>query len=198
MANKIIWSIDPIHSEISFKVRHLMIASVQGEFKKFGGSISTDDNSDFTSANIYLWINTSSITTGSEQRDENLKGIDFFNVIDYSQITFTSTAFGKCDELNNHELWGELTIKGQTRAIKLLVHFGGSVIDEKGKQKAGFCVTGKINRAEWSLVWNAALDTGGLVLSDEVIISCEIELIKIGEKIIIGETVKQTINNAFL
>ncbi len=175
------WSIDLVHSEIAFKIRHLMIAHVKGVFRKFDASIYTSGN-DFTTAQIDLWIDPSSISTGDAQRDAHLTGVDFFDAENHKQIGFTSSTIGKADENSNHELWGELTIKGITKNVKLNVEFGGIVIDPWGKEKAGFTVSGKINRADWGLVWNTAMETGGLMVSEEVNISCEVELVNIGKK----------------
>ena len=178
MINQTKWSIDQAHSEMSFKVRHLMIAHVKGTFKTFDASIYTTSK-DFTTAEIDLWIDASSINTGDVKRDEHLKGADFFDVKNHKQITFTSSTIEKADAENNHELWGELTIKGITKQIKLDVQFGGVIMDPWGNEKAGFTVTGKINRSDWELTWNTPIQTGGLMVSDEVIISCEVELTKV-------------------
>ena len=178
MTNQTKWSIDQAHSEMSFKVRHLMIAHVKGIFKTFDASIYTTSK-DFTTAEIDLWIDASSINTGDEKRDEHLKGADFFDVKNHKQITFTSSTIEKSDAENSHELWGELTIKGITKQIKLDVQFGGVIMDPWGNEKAGFTVTGKINRSDWELTWNTPIQTGGLMVSDEVIISCEVELTKV-------------------
>jgi polyisoprenoid-binding protein YceI len=171
------WSIDQAHSEIAFKVRHLMIAHVKGAFKIFDASIYTSEK-DFTTAEIDLWIDASSIVTGDVKRDEHLKSADFFDVKNHKQITFTSSSIGKSDANGNHELWGELTMLGITKNIKLEVQFGGTIKDPWGNEKAGFTVSGKINRSDWGLVWNAAIETGGFMVSEEVIVSGEIELIK--------------------
>ena len=175
------WSIDQAHSEIGFKVRHLMIAHVKGDFKTFDGSIYTRIK-DFSTVEVDMWIDPASIFTGDEKRDEHLKSKDFFDVKNHKQITFTSSTMGKADSEGNHELWGELTIIGITRNVKLNAHFGGIVKDPWGNEKAGFTITGKINRSEWELVWNATLENGGILVSDEVAISCEIELINMGQK----------------
>lgn len=174
------WSIDQVHSEIAFKVRHLMISNVKGAFKTFDASIYTNVK-DFTTAEIDLWIDASSITTGDTKRDEHLKSVDFFDVKNHKQITFTSSTIGKPDADGNQELWGELTMLGVTINVKLNVQFGGIVKDPWGNEKAGFTVSGKINRSDWGLVWNTPIETGGLMVSDEVTISCEIEVINIGQ-----------------
>lgn len=175
------WSIDQAHTEITFSVRHLMIAHVKGSFKTFDGNIYTTGK-DFTTAEIDLWIDASSITTNDEKRDVHLKSADFFDVEKHKQITFTSSTMGKADNEGNRELWGELTMIGITRNVKLDIQFGGIVKDPWGNEKAGFTVTGKINRSDWDLVWNTTLETGGVMVSDEVTFSCEVELINMGQK----------------
>jgi polyisoprenoid-binding protein YceI len=175
------WSLDQAHSEIAFKVKHLMISHVRGEFKKFDASIYTFAK-DFTTVEIDLWIDASSITTDDAKRDEHLKSADFFDVQNHKQITFTSINLEKSEKDGNHELWGNLTIKGITKNVKLNVQFGGTIIDPWGNEKAGFAVTGKINRNDWGLTWNAPLETGGLLVSEDVTIQCEIELTNLGVK----------------
>lgn len=175
------WSVDQSHSEIAFKVKHLMISHVKGSFKTFDANIYTMDK-DFTTAEIELWIDVSSINTGDEKRDEHLKGGDFFDILKHKQITFVSSSIGKAELEGNHLLEGELTIKGIAKKIRLNAQFGGIITDPWGNEKAGFTVTGKIKRSDWGLMWNATLETGGLMVSDEVKISCEIELINSGKK----------------
>lgn len=181
MTNQTKWSIDPVHSEISFKVKHLMITNVKGSFKIFDASIYTNEK-DFTTSIIDLWIDAASITTGDTKRDDHLKGADFFDVQNHKQITFTSETLGKPEMKGNQELWGELTMKGVAKNIKLKVRFGGIINDPWGNERAGFTVTGKISRSDWGLTWNTAIETGGLMVSDEVIISCEVQLINTGHK----------------
>jgi polyisoprenoid-binding protein YceI len=180
MKNETKWSIDQAHSEIAFKVRHLMIAHVKGTFKTFDASIYTTAK-DFTTATIDLWIDPSSITTGDEKRDGHLQGADFFDVKNHKEITFTSSTIGKADSNGNHELWGELTMKGITKNLKLDVQFGGIANDPWGNEKAGFTVAGKINRSDYGLAWNTATETGGVMISDEILISCEVELTNVGQ-----------------
>jgi polyisoprenoid-binding protein YceI len=175
------WSIDQAHCEIAFKVRHLMISHVKGTFKSFDASIYTNSK-DFTTAEVDLWIDPSSIATGDAKRDEHLKSADFFDVNKHKQITFTSSTIGKPDSDGNQELWGELTMLGVTKNVKLNVQFGGIAKDPWGNEKAGLSVSGTIKRSDWGLVWNATIETGGLMVSDEVMISCEIELINKGQE----------------
>jgi polyisoprenoid-binding protein YceI len=169
------WSIDQSHSSIEFKVRHLMIANVKGNFKVFDGSIYTSEK-DFTTVEIDMWIDVASISTGDEKRDEHLKGADFFDVVNHKQITFLGSTMISPKGNDEYELWGEMTIKGITQNLKLDAVFGGIITDSMGNEKAGFALTGKINRADFGLVWNATMETGGFMVSDEVHLTCEIEL----------------------
>ena len=174
------WSIDQAHSEITFKVMHLRIAHVKGAFKIFDASIHTIAK-DFTTAQIDLWIDVSSIDSGDAKRDEHLKSVDFFDVQNHKQITFISSNIENPDSDGNHVLWGELTMKGVTRNVKLNLQLGGIANDPMGNEKAGFTVTGKLNRSEWGLTWNTPMEAGGFMVSEEVIISCDIELTNLGE-----------------
>lgn len=175
------WSVDQAHSEIAFKVRHLMIAYVKGTFKTFDASIYTNSD-DFTTAEVDLWIDPASIFTGDAKRDEHLKSPEFFDVGRHKQITFTSSTMGKTDADGKQELWGELTMLGITKNVKLDVQFGGIAKDPWGNEKAGFTLSGKFKRSDWGLVWNATIETGGVMVSDEVSISCEVELINKGQE----------------
>ena len=181
MNNQIKWSIDQAHTEIGFKVRHLMISNVKGIFKIFDGSIYTTGK-DFTKVEIDFWIDPTSIETGDSKRDEHLKSSDFFDAEKHRQIIFTSSTIDKADHNGIHELWGELTMIGITKNIKLSVEFGGIINDPWGNEKAGFTLTGKINRSDWGLVWNTTIEAGGVMVADEISILCEIELINAGYK----------------
>jgi len=123
-------------------------------------------------------MNPSSIDTGEKKRDEHLKSADFFDIEKNKKITFISDSFEKSGKDNLYNLSGNLTIKGVTRKIKLDVEFGGIMKDPYGNEKAGFTINGKINRKDWGLTWNAALDSGVVMVSDEVSINCEVELLK--------------------
>lgn len=181
MTKDVKWLVDRAHSEITFKVRHLMVAHVKGIFKIFEANIYTSGR-DFTTAQIDLWMDASSITTGDEKRDEYLKGGDFFDAKNHKQIAFTSSTIGDADENGNHELWGELTIKGITKNITLNVQFMDTTEDPLGNEKAGFTISGKINRADWGLKWSNIIETGGFMVSEEVEISCKVELYNIDRK----------------
>jgi polyisoprenoid-binding protein YceI len=170
------WVIDPTHSEIGFKIKHLMITNVSGKFEGFEAEVQTE-NEDFATAQIEAKIKTASINTNNLQRDEHLRNSDFFEVEKHPEILFTSTKVEKIDN-DNFVLHGNLTLKGITKLVKLNIEYSGTTKDPWGNQKAGFVITGKINRGEFGLNFNAALETGGLVLSEEVKINSEVQLIK--------------------
>jgi polyisoprenoid-binding protein YceI len=180
ITNETKWSIDPAHSEIAFKVRHLAITNVNGKFKTFDAAIHTTAK-DFTTAEVDLWIDASSVSTADAKRDEHLKSADFLDVQEYKQITFVLNTIEKPERNGNFGIWGELTIKGISKNIKLNGEFGGIMKDPLGNEKAGFTLTGKINRSDWGLVWNTMIEGGGLMVGEEVTISCEIELINQGQ-----------------
>ena len=171
------WVMDPLHSEIGFKVKHLMFTNVKGSFREYDASIYIT-NDDFTTAEIDIWIDPASINTHNEQRDAHLKSADFFDVEKFKEINFIGNTFIKLDEEDNYALYGELTMKGIKKQIKLDVEMAGVIKDPFGTEKALFSVRGKINRKDWGLNWNAALETGGVLVSDEVWINCEVQLIK--------------------
>ena len=154
-----------------------MIAHTKGLFKVFDASIYTIGN-DFTTAEIDVWIDPASISTNEAKRDAHLRSADFFDVENHKQITFTSSTMGQPDEDGLQELWGELTMKGITKNVKLFVEFGGIIHDPWGNEKAGFTITGKINKTDWDLNWNTMLDAGNIMISEDVNIFCEVELIK--------------------
>lgn len=168
------WVLDPTHSEILFKVKHLMITNVKGEFRSFSGEIQGED---FSQSRVRIEIDSSSIFTNNEDRDKHLKSADFFDVENHPKLVFESTAFTqKQDE--NYELVGILTIRGESREVTLDVEFGGTNKDPWGNEKAGFSINGKINRKDWGLNWNAALETGGVLVSDAVQIMAEVQFAK--------------------
>lgn len=170
------WVIDPLHSQVGFKVKHLMVSTVRGTFKEFDLSIYTTEE-DFLSAEIDFWINAASIDTGQEKRDAHLRSADFFDVEKFKEINFTGNTFEKVGE-DSYALYGELTMKGTRKQIKLDVEFGGVVKDPWGSHKAIFTISGKLNRKDWGLNWNAALETGGVLVSEDVWINCEVQLTK--------------------
>ena len=170
------WAIDPTHSKVAFKVKHLMISNVLGNFKEFEGQVSTDGD-DFSTAEINFTLNAASIDTEMVDRDAHLKSPDFFDAEKYPKISFSGKGMKDLgDEM--FELTGDLTIKEVTRSVTLTVEYGGIMTDPWGNVKAGFSITGKINRKDWGLIWNAALETGGVLVGEEVKINCDIELVK--------------------
>lgn len=169
------WNIDVMHSQIGFKVKHMMFTNVRGYFKEYKSDIVTTGD-DFLTAEIDFWINPESITTGDEKRDGHLKNGDFFDVEKYKEINFIGNTYEKVDNDGTYNLYGDLTMKGVTKRIKLKVEFGGLMKDPWGNEKAAFNITGKINRKDWGVNWNAALETGGVLVSDEVEINCEVQL----------------------
>jgi len=171
------WVLDPTHSEVHFKIKHLMITNVTGSFDIFNVTAQTE-NEDFTKAKVSFTADVNSISTNNEQRDGHLKSDDFFNAEKYPQIKFVATKTENVDNDGSYELYGDLTIRDVTKNVKLSVEFGGVVKDPYGNTKAGFTINGKINRKDFGLTWNAATETGGVIVSDEVKIACEIQLIE--------------------
>jgi polyisoprenoid-binding protein YceI len=170
------WTIDPAHSKIGFKVKHLMISNVMGNFRDFEGQVTTNGN-DLSTANISFSLNSASVDTEMADRDTHLKSADFFDVGNYPKITFIGSGLKDLGD-DMYELTGDLVIKGVTKKVVLPVEFGGLMTDPWGNVKAGFSIGGKINRKEWGLNWNAALEAGGVLLSDEVKIICDVQLVK--------------------
>ncbi|MCX8483509.1 MAG: YceI family protein [Crocinitomicaceae bacterium] len=159
-------------SEVEFKVKHLMISTVTGKFSSYSGDIESS-NEDFTEAKISFTADVKSISTGNEQRDGHLQSDDFFNSESFPQIKFISTGMGK------NKLVGDLTIRDVTKSVELNVEYNGKMNDPYGNTKAGFEVSGKINRSDFDLKWSATTEAGGIVVSDEVKIICNIQLIKL-------------------
>jgi polyisoprenoid-binding protein YceI len=176
MATKTKWEIDQVHSEIAFKVKHLMIVNVKGVFTEYNASIYTTGE-DFMTAEVDFWMNPNSLKTNDEKRDAHLRSSDFFDVEHHKEITFRSNTIEKTSD-DNYELWGDLTIKGITKKIKLDVEFGGVVKDPWGGERAGLTINGKVNRKDWELNWNTVLESGGVLVGDMVTIACEVELTK--------------------
>ncbi|EMR04730.1 YceI family protein [Cesiribacter andamanensis] len=173
----ITWKVDPMHSEIQFKVKHLMITTVTGYFSSFDIEAETEDDS-FTSARrVVFTADVNSISTNNEQRDTHLKSPDFFDAANHGQIRFEGNRYEKVSG-NEYKLHGDLTIRGTTKPVTVNVDFGGIVVDPYGQTKAGFTVTGKINRKEFGLSWNAVTEAGSVVVSDEIRLNCEVQLVK--------------------
>lgn len=177
MSVKTKWAIDVPHSEIGFRVRHLMITNVKGVFKEYRASVYTTGE-DFMTTEIDFWMNPNSIDTRDSNRDNHLKSTDFFDSAHFKEITFRSNTIIAKKEKGDYELWGDLSIKGITKRIMLDVEMEGMATDPTGARKAGFVISGNISRKEWGINWNTPLDGGGVLVGDTVAIYCEIELIK--------------------
>jgi polyisoprenoid-binding protein YceI len=170
------WALDPTHSELGFKIKHLMISNVSGKFTNFDVKVETAGD-DFSNASVVATVDVASINTNNEQRDAHLRNADFFEVEKHPSITFRSTKVEKVDD-DTFSLYGDLTIKDTTKPVKLSVEYSGIAKDPWGNTKAGFTVTGKINRKDWGINYNAVLETGGLMLGEELKIQSEIQLVK--------------------
>ncbi|WP_333819215.1 YceI family protein [Ohtaekwangia sp.] len=169
------WAIDPTHSEVQFKVKHLVISTVTGSFKKFSGEVVSDGD-DFNNATTTLNIDVDSIDTNQADRDGHLKSDDFFSAAQHKTITFN----GKLTKSGgDYKLTGDLTIRGVSKPVTLDVEFGGVVKDPWGNIKAGFELNGKINRKDFGLAWSALTEAGGMVVGDDVKLNMNIELAKV-------------------
>lgn len=170
------WVLDPTHSELGFKIKHLMISNVSGSFKSFQADVETEET-DFSTSRIHLSADMTSISTNNGQREAHLQTSDFFEVEKYPELKFTSTNMEKIDD-DTYTLHGDLTLKGVTRTVKLNVEYNGVTKDPWGDERAGFVVTGKIKRTDWGVNFNNVLETGGVMLGEEVRINSEIQLVK--------------------
>lgn len=171
------WGVDPLHSEVQFKIKHLVISTVTGSFNSFsGGAVSTDG--ELEGAAIHFAIDVNSIDTNQSQRDEHLRAGDFFDAASHPQITFQSTSFTKVKG-DQYKLVGDLTIKGITKSVEVDAEYGGTAKDAWGNTKIGFEVTGKINRKEFGLTYHAVTETGGLALGDDIKLMANIQLAEV-------------------
>ncbi|SES83283.1 YceI family protein [Hymenobacter actinosclerus] len=170
------WALDPTHSEVQFKVKHLVISTVTGSFKQFEGEAETEGDS-FEGAQVRFSAKIDSIDTNQEQRDEHLKSADFFDAATYPELTFVSTSFTKVGG-DDYKLTGDMTVHGVTQSVTLDVEYGGQAGDFYGNQKAGFDVTGKISRKDFGLVWSGITEAGSIVVGDEVKLVASLQFIK--------------------
>jgi polyisoprenoid-binding protein YceI len=170
------WNIDPVHTEIGFKVKHLVISTVSGKFTSFEGKMEAEKK-DFSDAKIYFSADVNSIHTGNEQRDVHLKSADFFDAAKFPKLTFTSTSV-ELKAGSEYKITGNLTIKGITKPVVLTSEHGGTQKDFQGNDVAGFELSGKINRQDYGLTWSAVTEAGGIVVSDEVKLFANVELVK--------------------
>jgi polyisoprenoid-binding protein YceI len=171
------YEIDRAHSEIRFKVKHMMITNVSGEFLSFRGNMESNE-ADFSDADIYFEADVTSVTTNNERRDDHVRSSDFFDALNHPQLTFASTSLEKVGE-DEYKLHGELCIRGIAHDVTLDVEYGGSVRDSAGNDKLGFELRGVINRNEFNLNWNALTEAGGLIVSEEVRLILSVQMVKV-------------------
>ena len=169
------YKIDAAHSDITFKVKHMMITNVSGSFTKFDATMESEA-ADFSDAKISFEADVDSINTNNEQRDGHLKSDDFFAAEKFPKLSFVSSALVKKGD--DYVLTGDLTLRGTTKAIELAVEFGGTMTDPYGQVKSGFEINGKINRKDFGLTWGAVTEAGGVVVSDEVKLHLNVQMIK--------------------
>jgi polyisoprenoid-binding protein YceI len=170
------WALDTAHSEVQFKVKHLVISTVTGTFKVFGGSLESNGD-DFEGAKIDFSVDIQSIETNNADRDAHLKSDDFFSAEKFPAMNFVSTSLKKISG-SDYELTGNLTIRDVTKSITLKAEYGGIIVDPWGQTKVGFEVEGKINRKEYGLTWSAVTESGGLVVSEDVKLHINVEFTK--------------------
>lgn len=170
------WVLDPTHSEIQFKVKHLMISTVTGQFNKFSATVKTEGD-DFTTAKVHFTADIDSISTNNEQRDAHLKAGDFFDAENHPQLVFKSDKLEKITD-EEYKLHGTLTIRGNSKKVSLDVEFGGITQDPWGNTRVGFSVSGKINRKDFGVSFSMVSETGGLLLGDEVKLLGNAEFVK--------------------
>lgn len=171
-----IWNIDPSHSEIQFKVKHLVISTVTGRFNSFSGKAETNGE-DFENAKITFEADIDSIFTNNADRDAHLKSDDFFNAEKFPKISFESSSFKKTGD-SSYKLTGNLTMRDVTKEVALDVEFGGMVTDPYGQTKAGFEISGAVSRKEFGLNWNAITEAGSVVVADNIALQLNVQLVK--------------------
>ncbi len=176
MATATTWAIDPTHSEVQFKIKHLVISTVTGSFKSFEGSVETE-NDGFEGAKVQFSAYIDSIDTNMAQRDAHLKSADFFDAENFPKLSFVSSSFTQKDD-ENYVLTGDLTLRGVTKSVTLSATYGGQMVDFYGNTKAGFEISGKINRKDFGLNWSAVTEAGGVVVSDEVKLHINVQVAK--------------------
>ncbi|MES2411724.1 MAG: YceI family protein [Bacteroidota bacterium] len=170
------WAIDPAHSEISFKVKHMMITNVYGKFDSFDATIENEDE-EFENSEINFTAQIKSINTGNADRDNHLRSGDFFDVDHFAVISFNTTAVLKGSD-GDYTINGDLTIKDVTKNITLEAEYGSPTLDPWGNNKIGLSVSGKINRKDFGLTWNTALESGGVLVGEEIKLIAELQFVK--------------------
>lgn len=176
MSQNAVWNVDPSHSLVEFSVRHMMIAKVKGRFGSFQGKIEGDPT-DLTGAKVEVVVDIGSVDTRSEDRDNHLRSADFFDAERFPEMRFNSREIKKTGE-GSYAMEGDLTIRDVTRPVTLNVTYEGSGKDPWGGERAAFSATGRINRKDFGLAWNAPLETGGVLVGEDVDIAIEIEAVK--------------------
>lgn len=171
-----VWVLDPTHSEIGFKIKHLMITNVSGKFNSIEATIENEDDV-FATSKIRFTAEANSIDTNNEDRDNHIKGTDFFDVVTYPTLTFVASGISHEKE-GNYKITGELTIKGHTKSILLDAEYSPPILDPWMNLKTGLSITGKINRKDFGLGWNTTLETGGMLVGEEVSLIAEMEFVK--------------------
>jgi polyisoprenoid-binding protein YceI len=169
------WTIDPTHSEIGFKVKHMMFTNVSGLFETYEATITTEDD-DFTKSSIAFTADVASINTNNVDRDNHLKSADFFDADNNPKLTFTSTSLTNTG--SGFELTGELALNGVSKTVKLETEISDLMKDPWGNTKIGLNISGEINRKDWGLTWNSALETGGVLVSETVKLNIQLQLLK--------------------
>jgi polyisoprenoid-binding protein YceI len=170
------WTLDPMHSEVQFKIKHLVISTVTGSFKSFKGTMESPSDDNFENAQLEFSLDVDSIDTNQEMRDGHLKGEEFFDVAKFPTIKFVSTSFVKDGDA--YKVTGNLTMKDVTKPVTLEAEYGGSAVDFYGNHKAGFEVTGKINRKDFGLTWGGITEAGAIVLGDDVKLIANVQFAK--------------------
>ena len=170
------WALDPTHSELTFKVRHLLVSNVTGHIKQFNATVETEGDN-VASAKVNLTAEVSSISTNNEQRDGHLMSPDFFDTANHPAITFTSNQLEKAGD-DEYKMHGDLTMRGVTKPVTLKVEFGGKVVDPWGNDRMGFEVHGKINRKDFGVAFSMVSETGGILLGEEISINANVEFVK--------------------
>jgi len=170
------WALDPTHSEVGFKVKHMMFTNVSGKFNNYDVTVSNEDD-DFSTSNIEFSADINSIDTNNVDRDNHLKSADFFDGDNFPKMTFKSTSVEKKSD-NDFSISGDLTIKNITKAVTLNAEYSGLMKDPWGNTKAGLSIETKINRKDFGLTWNAALETGGVLVGEDVRIIAEVQIVK--------------------
>jgi len=171
------WVLDDTHSEVQFKIRHLLISTVTGQFNKFQATVETEQEDDFTTAKVYFSADINSISTNNEQRDAHLKSADFFDAENYPRLRFETERIEKLDD-ENYKIYGIITIKGVSEKIILNAEFGGVIQDPWGNARTGFSLSGKLNRSDFGLSFGLVSDAGGVGLANEVKILANVQLVK--------------------